>query len=192
MIWLQVRILDSFLIYFIIMKKTYKHPSWIIATQCSTYEPMWDITKEWESSELLFTTKEIISFWFEEVRNIVPDNIKFMWIKFMWSYDMPIWLQFGKEEQILYYRDTWKVTNNQKWWWSELQCKLEQKKLSDVKIWDFVVDTRWSIDNEKSYILVTKINKDWYEWMFYNNRVICYMSISALSSNLYVVVPLYS
>ncbi len=169
------------------MKKTYKHPSWIIATQYSTSEPMWDIVKEWESSELLFTTKEIISFWFEESENAVPDNIKFMW-----SYDMPIWLQFGKEEQILYYRETWKVTNKQWWWWSKWECKLEKKKLSDVKIWDFVVDARWSIEDERSYILVTKINKDWYEWMFYNNRAMCHMSISALSNDPYVVVPLYS
>lgn len=169
------------------MKKTYKHPSWIIATQYSNYEPMWDIVKEWESSELLFTTKEIISFWFEEVENIVPDNIRFMC-----SLQIPLWLQFGKEEQIITYQDTWEVINNKKGLWSQQKCKLEKKKLSDLKVGDFVVDVRWSIDNEKSYILVTKVNNDWYEWMFYNNRAICYMCISALSDDPLVVIPLYN
>jgi len=170
------------------MMNTYKHKNWSAAKRYCKDEPMREIIKEWEASELLFTTIEIISFWFEEVNeNLVPDHIRFMC-----SYQMPIWLEFWEQEQILLYQDTWKVTNNQKWWRSPQKCKLEKKKLRDVKVWDFVVvvDVRWSVDNEKSYVLVTNVLKDWYEWMFYNNRYLCYMCISALSDDIYVVVPL--
>lgn len=158
----------------------------MIATQFSDTEPMREIIKEENSSEILFSTAEIISFWFKEVENnLVHDNIRFMC-----SFWMPLWLQFGKEEQILFYQDSRKVTNNHRWWWSPIKCKLEKKKLSEVKIWDFVFDVRWKITNEKSYILVTKVDRDWYEWMFYNNRALCYMSITALSDEPLVVVPL--
>lgn len=79
----------------------------------------------------------------------------------------------------------------EEWIWRPIKkCKLEKKKLSDVKVWDFVVNIYWSIDDEKSYVLVTKVHNDWYEWMFFDNRALCYMHISALSDDPYVVVPL--
>ena len=153
--------------------------------------PIGTIIELWDFCNLdedwTIPTKRLCEKWYLEKveNNLVPKTIKFMK-----SNLQPLWLEIGKQQQILFYKNTRQITNNKFWWRAPIQCKLEKKKLSDVKVWDFVVYIYWSVDDEKSYILVTSVHKDWYEWMFFDDRALCYMHISVLSDDPYVVVPL--
>lgn len=153
--------------------------------------PIGTIIEIWDVCNLdedwTIPTKWLCEQWYLEMVDIlVPDNISFIS-----NSSLQLWLKIWKEWQFLFYnRGCWQVWGEE-WIWRPIKkCKLEKKKLSDVKVWDFVVNIYWSIDDEKSYVLVTKVHNDWYEWMFFDNRALCYMHISALSDDPYVVVPL--